>query len=72
VKSTYRKNGIPKTFIFETIDDSYQEVNLNFPYFMRLNKIDIANEFPKCQLEAFITYKFPQNKVSKTLYKICK
>jgi protein-L-isoaspartate(D-aspartate) O-methyltransferase len=59
-------------FIFETIDDSYQEVNVNFPYFMRLNKIDIAKEFPKCQLEAFVTYKFPLNKVSKTIYKICK
>ena len=72
VKSTYRKNGIPRMFVFETIDDSYQEVNVNFPYFMRLNKIDIANEFPKCQLEAFVTYKFPQNKVSKTIFKICK
>jgi len=72
VKSTYRKNGIPKMFIFETIDESYQEVNVNFPHFMRLNKTDITNAFPNCQLEAFVTYKFPQNKVSKTIYKICK
>jgi len=72
VKSTYRKNGIPKMFILEIIDDSYQEFNVNFPNFMRLNKTDIANLFPKCLFESFVTYKFPKNKVSKTIYKICK
>jgi len=72
VKSTYRKNGIPRMFVFETIDDSYREINVNFPHFMRLNLTDIINTFPKCQIESFVTYKFPQNKVSKTIYKICK
>lgn len=72
VKATYQKNGNPKIFIFETIDDSYQEINVDFPHFMRLNKTDIINTFPKCQIESFVTYKFPQNKVSKTIYKICK
>ena len=72
VKSTYRKNGIPRMFVFETIDDSYREINVNFPHFMRLNQTDIINTFPKCQIESFVTYKFPQNRVSKTIYKICK
>ena len=72
VKSTYRKNGIPRMFVFETIDDSYREINVNFPHFMRLNLTDIINTFPKCQIESFVTYKFPQNRVSKTIYKICK
>ncbi len=72
VKATYQKNGIPNMFVFETIDDSYQEINVDFPYFMRLNKTDIINTFPRCQIDSFVTYKFPQNKVSKTIYKICK
>ncbi len=72
VKSTYQKNGIPRMFVFEAIDDSYREINVNFPHFMRLNQTDIINTFPKCQIESFVTYKFPQNRVSKTIYKICK
>ncbi len=72
VKSTYQKNGIPRMFVFEAIDDSYREINVNFPHFMRLNQADIINTFPKCQIESFVTYKFPQNRVSKTIYKICK
>lgn len=72
VKSTYQKNGIPRMFVFEAIDDSYREINVNFPHFMRLNQTDIINTFPKCQIESFVTYKFPHNRVSKTIYKICK
>ena len=72
VKSTYQKNGIPRMFVFEAIDDSYREINVNFPHFMRLNQTDIINTFPKCQIESFVTYKFPQNRVSKTINKICK
>lgn len=72
VKSIYQKNGIPRMFVFEAIDDSYREINVNFPHFMRLNQTDIINTFPKCQIESFVTYKFPQNRVSKTIYKICK
>lgn len=72
VKYTYQKNGIPRMFIFETIDDSYQEINIDFPHFMRLNKTDIVNTFPKCKIESFVTYKFPENRVSKTIYKLCK
>src|SRR5690606_36594572 len=72
VKTTYQKNGIPRMFVFEAIDDSYREINVNFPHFMRLNQTDIINTFPKCQIESFVTYKFPLNRVSKTIYKICK
>lgn len=72
IKNIYQKNGIPKMYVFETIDDSYKEVNVNFPSFMRLNTADILNSFPECQIESYVTYKFPQNRVSKTIYKICK
>lgn len=72
INHIYQINGYPKVFIFESIDDSYDEDNSTFPHYMRLNRTDITKIFPKCQIESFATYKYPMNKVSKTLYKICK
>lgn len=72
IRMNYQINGIPKIFIYEAIDDSYQEENEIFPKFLRLNKADLKQLFPRCQIQSFATYRFPKNKVSKTLYKLCR
>lgn len=72
IRMNYQINGFPKIFIYEAIDESYQEENEIFPDFLRLNKDDVKQLFPKYQIQSFTTYQFPKNKVSKTLYKICR
>lgn len=71
IREFYEINGIPQIFLFESIDDSYKEVNETFPYYVRLNLNDIRKVFPGCRIQSFPTYSYPVNKVSKTLYKIC-
>lgn len=72
IRINYVINGLPEMFIFECIDDSYDQENDVFPQFIRLSKDEVSNLFPQCSIESFSTYKYPINKVSKTLYRICK
>ena len=68
----YNANGTPSIYILEVIDDSYKNENFLFPHFVRLCNKDISHIFPECQVTSFVTRKYPQNRVSKTIYKICK
>ena len=55
LKDYYKHAGNPQYFIMEVIDNSYT----------------IEDEvFPNCQIQSWQTYKYPQNKKSKTLYLI--
>ena len=68
----YNANGTPKMYLIEVIDDSYKEDNDLFPNFVRLNENDIKQLFPMCSISSYKTRIYPFNKVSKTLYRICK
>ena len=68
--SFYRSAGNPRYFILEVIDDSYTKDDNEFPLHIRLNSTDIRDSFPKCAIKSWITYKYPENKKSKTLYLI--
>ena len=71
IRRLYLLNGIPYMFLFESIDDSYREPNDTYPYYVRLNEDDIKQTFPHCKIDSYPTYVYPNNRVSKTLYKIC-
>jgi hypothetical protein len=70
--NTYEANGVPQTYLLEVIDNSYKEANETFPELIRLNKADIRQLFPASKITAYKTYIYPHNKVSKTLYCICR
>jgi len=72
IYSFYIANGTPKMYLIEVIDDSYKEDNELFPNFGRLNEKDIKQLFPTCNISSYKTRIYPFNKVSKTLYCICK
>lgn len=60
----------PPCFILEVIDDSYTIADDEFPLHIRLNKEDINKTFPHSTIKSWDTYKYPENKKSKTLYLI--
>ena len=70
LRSFYESAGNPQYFILEVIDDSYTIDDDEFPLHIRLNSTDIRDSFPKCAIKSWITYKYPENKKSKTLYLI--
>jgi SAM-dependent methyltransferase len=72
IRNIYEANGIPQMYILEVIDDSYKEINDIFPMYVRLNKTHISQLFPQCAITEYKTYIYPQNKVSKSLYCICR
>jgi hypothetical protein len=72
IRTCYETNGVPKLYILEVIDDSYKADNDIFPKYIRLNRLDIRQLFPMCEITEYKTYIYPKNKVSKTLYCICR
>ena len=70
LRSFYESAGNPQYFILEVIDDSYTIDDDEFPLHIRLNSDDIRNSYPECSIKSWITYKYPKNKKSKTLYLI--
>lgn len=70
LRSFYKSAGNPQYFILEVIDDSYTIDDDEFPLHIRLNSDDIRNSYPECSIKSWITYKYPENKKSKTLYLI--
>lgn len=54
----------------EVIDNSYTIEDEVFPKNLRLSHMDVEEMFPNCQIQSWQTYKYPQNKKSKTLYLI--
>lgn len=70
MKDYYKHAGNPQYFIMEVIDNSYTIEDEVFPKYLRLSHIDVEEMFPNCQIQSWQTYKYPQNKKSKTLYLI--
>lgn len=68
LKNYYDEAGCPSLYIMEVIDSSYKEDNEEFPSYMRLSENDIKNLFSGFLIESHCTYKYPLNKISKTLY----
>ena len=68
---SYEYNGIPKVFLFEAIDESFKGENLTFPDFVRIGSNDIKELFPNCKIYKQTTYKYPTNRITKVMYKIC-
>lgn len=66
----YEVTGSPRYFILEVIDSSFKEQSVEFPEYIRLNKYDICSMFPTSKILSWVTYEFPVNKKSKTLYLI--
>jgi len=71
ILESYKYNGIPKVFLFEAIDESYQGDNPTFPTFVRIGLKDIKELFPNCKIFKQTTYKYPTNRITKVMYKIC-
>ena len=70
IRSYYEVVGKPRYFIWEVIDDSYKEVDEDFPEYLRLNEECVRGLFPKSRITSWVTYSYPINKRSKTLYLI--
>ena len=70
LKDYYKHAGNPQYFIMEVIDNSYTIEDEVFPKYLRLSHMDVEEMFPNCQIQSWQTYKYPQNKKSKTLYLI--
>lgn len=66
----YECAGNPHSFILEVIDDSYSQLNDEFPMHIRLNRKDIYETFPNTLIKSWVSYKYPINEKSKTLYLI--
>lgn len=66
----YESAGDPRFFILEVIDDSYSIEDNDFPPYIRLNEKEIRELFPGCLIKSWQTYRYPENKKSKTLYLI--
>lgn len=62
--------GKPRYFILEVIDSSYDIEDEEFPSHIRLSRSDIADLFSGYKIETWVTYKYPVNRRSKTLYLI--
>ena len=60
----------PNHFLMEVIDSSYTEKNSEFPEHIRLNRQDVEGLFRNCKISSWVTYRYPQNSKSKTLYLI--
>ncbi|MBR4388424.1 MAG: class I SAM-dependent methyltransferase [Prevotella sp.] len=70
LKSYYRHAKEPKFFILEVIDSSYKNKDDEFPSYIRLDRNDIEVLFPNTSIHSWVTYKYPENRRSKTLYLI--
>lgn len=70
LKDYYKHAGNPQYFIMEVIDSSYTIEDEAFPRKLRLSHKDVEEMFPNFLIQSWQTYKFPQNKKSKTLYLI--
>lgn len=70
LKDFYKYAGNPQYFIMEVIDSSYTIEDEVFPKYLRLSHKDVDEMFPNFQIKSWQTYKYPQNKKSKTLYLI--
>lgn len=70
LKDYYKHAGNPQYFIMEVIDNSYTIEDEVFPKYLRLSHKDVEEMFPNFQIQSWQTYKYPQNKKSKTLYLI--
>ena len=68
--SFYQKADAPGHYILEVIDAAYVEPNEDYPPFVRLSSEDIHQMFPGFKIRSWPTYRFPENKKSKTLYLI--
>lgn len=70
IRLYYENAGCPQYFILEVIDTSYTKNDEEFPYYLRLDRNDIAEIFPGFEMSEWQTYRYPKNKKSKTLYLI--
>lgn len=66
----YEHAGNPQSFILEVIDDSYNQLNDDFPMHIRLNKQDVYDTFPNSLIKSWASYEYPKNRKSKTIYLI--
>jgi len=66
----YNSAGSPKYFLLEVIDDSYIQEDDEFPPYIRVNEKEVRELFPSCRIKSWETYRYPENKKSKTLYLI--
>jgi len=62
--------GNPQYFLMEVIDSSYVVEDLEFPRHIRLGYEDVKKLFPAHKITSWVTYKYPINRKSKTLYLI--
>ena len=70
LRSYYLHAKEPKFFILEVIDSSYKNKDDEFPSYIRLDRNDIEVLFPNTSIQTWVTYKYPENRRSKTLYLI--
>lgn len=70
LRQYYESAGNPRYFIMEVIDDSYSIEDNDFPPYIRLNEDEVRGLFPSCLIKSWETYRYPENKKSKTLYLI--
>lgn len=70
LRQYYESAGNPRYFIMEVIDDSYSIEDNDFPPYIRLNEKEVRGLFPSCHIKSWETYRYPENKKSKTLYLI--
>jgi len=64
----YKQAGCPHSAILEVIDSEYTLPDIDFPEYIRLSEEDICSMFPAARIQSWKTYRFPENKKSKTLY----
>ena len=70
MKDYYAAAGKPHYFIMEVIDTSYTVEDEEFPEYIRLSPEDVDDMFPGFNIQSWPTYRYPENRRSKTLYLI--